>query len=211
MLDVITLTENQHSDMLAWCLTPGEGHGQGDAVIKDFLQAAYREAGIAIYDNKKFFSSWMPGRIRVTSFGSAFVTHEFTVKLKDPEQEDKRAWRLDLFRLWALSIFLDRQPTSDDDKPRYTLRAVWWRAPFDKACGDEAELREHLEAQLPGLKRFGSAQVRRIVLERGLDASAALKPPKLDGLRCMSSLARVRFPPGRHILAQWHPAAPVLG
>ncbi len=47
ILDVITLNENQHSDMLAWCLTPGEGHGQGDSVIKDFLEAAYRESDTA--------------------------------------------------------------------------------------------------------------------------------------------------------------------
>src|SRR3989475_668568 len=55
ILDVITLNENQHSDMLAWCLTPGEGHGQGDSVIKDFLEAAYQKSDAAIYDNKKFF------------------------------------------------------------------------------------------------------------------------------------------------------------
>ena len=33
-LDVVSLTETQHSDMLAWCLHPNEGHGQGDAVIR---------------------------------------------------------------------------------------------------------------------------------------------------------------------------------
>ncbi|MDR6861304.1 PD-(D/E)XK nuclease family protein [Variovorax guangxiensis] len=55
ILDAITLTENQHSDMLAWCLTPDEGHGQGHSVIKDFLEAAYRASDSAIWDNKKFF------------------------------------------------------------------------------------------------------------------------------------------------------------
>src|SRR5256885_9626457 len=59
------------------CLTPGEGHGQGDSVIKDFLEAAYQKSDAAIYDNKKFFRKWTPGRIRVSSFGSAFVTREF--------------------------------------------------------------------------------------------------------------------------------------
>lgn len=393
ILDVITLNENQHSDMLAWCLTPGEGHGQGDSVIKDFLEAAYRESDSAIYDNKKFFRKWTPGRIRVSSFGSAFVTREFAVKVKDPAQEDKRAGRLDLFLVdpqnklliaienkvgaqlteeqlaryqtavnreigsrpifkdydfayivldreldwytddqlnalgkrwvlldyawleasarrarlqvarnnqaaqllvaycqkqtdwespsearlselagdiadkhpqviaslrelrgqgvpkwtpktleglggeltlfraqhlrlcmllmhsqgiaslqrklrkalalspdnmengrtwlgfttqdmaeltiddsfWALSIYIYRQPKSDDDKPRYTLRVVWRRASFDNVCGDEADLRRHFEAQLPGLKRFGSAIVRRMVVARDLDASTVLK------------------------------------
>nr|WP_295784144.1 PD-(D/E)XK nuclease family protein [Rhodoferax sp.] len=393
ILDVITLSENQHSDMLAWCLTPGEGHGQGDSVIKDFLEAAYRESDTAIYDNKKFFRKWTPGRIRVSSFGSAFVTREFAVKVDDRDQGEKRAGRLDLFLVdpqnelliaienkvcakltetqlaryqaavnheignrplfkdyefayivldreldwytdaqldalgkrwvlldytwleasarrarlqvarnnqaaqllvaycqkqtdwespsearlselageiagkhpqviaalrelrghgvpkwtpktleglggeltlfraqhlrlcnlltrsqgiaslqrkirkalalgpddmangrtwlefstpdiaeltiddsfWALSINIYRQPKSDDDKPRYTLRAIWRRASFDVALGDEAALRRHYEVLLPDLKRFGSATVRRMVVARDLDEGAALK------------------------------------
>ena len=393
ILDVITLSENQHSDMLAWCLTPGEGHGQGDSVIKDFLEAAYRESDTAIYDNKKFFRKWTPGRIRVSSFGSAFVTREFAVKVKDPDQNEKRAGRLDLFlvdpqnklliaienkvgaklteaqlaryqtavnheigsrpifkeyefayvvldrelgwytddqldalgkrwvfldyawleasarrarlqvarnnqaaqllvaycqkqtdwespsearlselageiagkhpqviaalrelrgqgvpkwtpktleglggeltlfraqhlrlctlltrsqgiaslqrnirktlalgvddmengrtwlefttpdiaeltmddSVWALSINIYRQAKSDDDKPLYTLRAVWRRASFNDVCGDEVDLRRHFEAQLPGLKRFGTAIVRRMVVAADLDAGAAQK------------------------------------
>lgn len=394
ILDVVTLTENQHSDMLAWCLTPDEGHGQGDSVIKDFLEAAYHASDGAIYDNKKFFRKWTPGRIRVSSFGSAFVTREFAIKVSDPDHGDKRAGRLDLFLVdplnklliaienkvgsqlteaqlaryqkavnteiggrpifsdyefayivldrelswyadddlealgkrwvlldyswleasarrarlqvarnnqaaqllvaycqkqtdwespaearlselagdmagkhpqviaalrelrdqtvpkwtpktleglsgeltlfraqhlrlctlltrslgiaslqrkirkslsltpedmdngrtwlqfatpdiaeltvddspwWALSINIYRQPKSDDDKPRYTLRAVWRRASFDDAHGDEADLRRHFEKQLPGLTRFDTAIVRRMVIARDLDESAALK------------------------------------
>ena len=97
ILDVINLSENQHSDMLAWCLTPGEGHGQGDSVIKDFLEAAYRASDNTIHDNKKFFQKWTPGRIRVSSFGSAFVTREFSVKIKDADRDEKRPGRIDLF------------------------------------------------------------------------------------------------------------------
>ncbi|WP_321891994.1 PDDEXK-like family protein [Paraburkholderia tropica] len=94
ILDVIDLSENQHSDMLAWCLTPNEGHGQGDAVIKDFLIAAYHAAqGKATFDNKKFFAKWTPGRIRTSSFGSAFLTREFSVKLDG----GSHSGRLDLF------------------------------------------------------------------------------------------------------------------
>lgn len=393
ILDVIKLTENQHSDMLAWCLTPGEGHGQGDSVIKDFLEAAHRESSTAIYDNKKFFRKWTPGRIRLSSFGSAFVTREFAVKVTIPGQGEKRPGRLDLFLVdpqnrlliaienkagatlteaqldryqkavndeigsrpifkdyefayivldrelgwytdeqfdalgkrwvfldyswleasarrarlqvarnneaaqllvaycqkqtdwespsearlselageiagkhpkvitalrelrghgvpkwtpkslegldgeltlfrtqhlrlckllissvgiaslqrkirkelaldpncivngrawlefatpelaaltiedcyWALSINLYRQSQSDDDKPRYTLRAVWRRASLDVTYGDEAALRRHFEGQLPGLKRFGSATERRMVVARDLDEGGALK------------------------------------
>lgn len=93
ILDVIKLSENQHSDMIAWCLSPNEGHAQGDAVIKDFLIAAYAARDGATYDNKQFFARWTPGRIRTASFGSAFVTREFSVKVEN----GKRAGRLDLF------------------------------------------------------------------------------------------------------------------
>lgn len=93
ILDVITLSENQHSDMLAWCLSPNEGHAQGDAVIKDFLLAAYAARDGATFDNKIFFAEWTPGRIRTSSFGAAFVTREFAVKVKDGDQNG----RLDLF------------------------------------------------------------------------------------------------------------------
>lgn len=93
ILDVITLTENQHSDMLAWCLSPNEGHAQGDAVIKDFLLAAYAECDGITFDNKSFFAEWTPGRIRTSSFSSAFVTREFVVKVKNSD----RNGRLDLF------------------------------------------------------------------------------------------------------------------
>lgn len=93
ILDVINLNENQHSDMLAWCLSPNEGHAQADAVIKDFLIAAYAARDGATYDNKLFFAKWTPGRIRTSSFGAAFVTREFAVKVED----GTRNGRLDLF------------------------------------------------------------------------------------------------------------------
>jgi hypothetical protein len=93
-LDVIKLTENQHSSMLAWCLSPNEGHAQGDAVLKDFLMAAYI-AGKATnrFANKIFFEAWTPARIRTASFGSAFVTREFGLQI----DEDNGRRRLDLF------------------------------------------------------------------------------------------------------------------
>jgi hypothetical protein len=392
ILDVITLSENQHSDMLAWCLTPGEGHGQGDAVIKDFLEAAHRESDAAIYDNKIFFRKWTPGKVRASSFGAAFVTREFGVDLKDAEKNKIGKGRLDLFLVdpqnklliaienkagaklnegqlvgyqkavrskfkgslfkgydfafvvldrdlasytddhietlghrwalldytwleasanrarlqvernnhaaqllvaycqkqtdwestseellselagdiaerhpevmaklrnlrgddvskwtpngmsgpegelalfraqhfrlcalltgsqgiaslqrkivnaldishadifasrswlmfatpdmaeltddddfWALAINIFRQAKSSDDKPCYTVRVIWRRDYFFAHCGGEAAIREHFAAQLPGLTRFGSASVRRIVIARDLDSSAALK------------------------------------
>ncbi|WZB71970.1 PD-(D/E)XK nuclease family protein [Achromobacter xylosoxidans] len=61
-LDVVSLTETQHSDMLAWCLHPNEGHGQGDAVIKDFLIAAYDAGQETNEDSNKAFL--LLGRLR---------------------------------------------------------------------------------------------------------------------------------------------------
>ncbi|ACC69443.1 PD-(D/E)XK nuclease family protein [Paraburkholderia phymatum] len=93
-LDVVSLTETQHSDMLAWCLHPNEGHGQGDAVVKDFLIAAYT-AGVESnkYSNKNFYRKWTPGRIRTASFGSAFIAREFSLN----SGLEKKRGRLDLF------------------------------------------------------------------------------------------------------------------
>jgi hypothetical protein len=93
-LDVISLSETQHSSMLAWCIHPNEGHAQGDAVLKDFLIAAYRAGeNTNKFSNKSFFEKWTPGRIRTSSFGSAFIAREFSLQTEDISK--KR--RLDLF------------------------------------------------------------------------------------------------------------------
>lgn len=91
--DVFDLTENQHSDLLAWCMNPNEGHSQGDAIIKDFLEAGYTASSGSTWDNKKFFAKWTPGKIRTSSFGAAFVTREFTIEV----ERGRKKGRLDLF------------------------------------------------------------------------------------------------------------------
>lgn len=93
-LDIVGLTENQHSSMLAWCLSPNEGHGLGDSVLKDFLLAAYQEgAGKNTLKNRAFFEKWTPATIRTASFGGAFVAREFSLRT----EEGSRRKRLDLF------------------------------------------------------------------------------------------------------------------
>lgn len=79
LFDVVKLGENQHSQMLAWLLSPNEGHLQGDAIVKDFLVAAYHASSNCTHENKKFFSKWTPGRIRTSGFGSIFVETEFVI------------------------------------------------------------------------------------------------------------------------------------
>jgi len=51
LFEVFNLTENQHSDILAWCMNPNEGHSQGDAVIKDFLEEGYASSIDSTWDN----------------------------------------------------------------------------------------------------------------------------------------------------------------
>lgn len=91
-LDIVTLSEVQHSNMLAWCLDPSEGHGQGDLVLKDFLIAAANASTASTLKTRVFFEKWTPSRIRTTSFGSAWVSREFS-----HVGYDGKKGRLDLF------------------------------------------------------------------------------------------------------------------
>lgn len=94
VLDVISLTENQHSDILGWLLDPREGHGQGDQILRDLLitasmKAASSESGLDVRSTTaRFFKKWQPSRIRTTSFGSAFYARELGMKAAE---------RVDLF------------------------------------------------------------------------------------------------------------------
>ncbi|POA57914.1 MULTISPECIES: PDDEXK-like family protein [unclassified Pseudomonas] len=93
VFEVTKLLENQNSEVLAWCMNPNEGHSQGDGVIKDFLEAAHAASDGCTYDNRKFFAKWTPGKIRTSSFGAAFVTREFSIKV----DKGTANGRLDLF------------------------------------------------------------------------------------------------------------------
>lgn len=93
VLDVIRLSENQHSDILAWLLDPREGHGQGDQILRDVLMAASEAARMDCgldgrQHTARFFADWPPSRIRTSSFGSAFVARELGMRASD---------RVDLF------------------------------------------------------------------------------------------------------------------
>lgn len=93
LLDVINLSENQHSSILAWLLDPREGHGQGDQILRDLLIAATTSArSIDALDRRgrtyRFFSAWPPSRIRTATFGSAFVARELGINARE---------RVDLF------------------------------------------------------------------------------------------------------------------
>lgn len=93
VLDVIALSENQHSDILAWLFDPREGHAQGDEILRDLLisasMAARRSSSLdGRSSTAKFFREWSPTRIRTTSFGAAFSARELGMR---------RSERADLF------------------------------------------------------------------------------------------------------------------
>lgn len=81
IFDLIKLGENQNSDLLSWLLSPNEGHGQGDAILKDLLIHASSAARRQDVRNstKRYFENWTLGRIATTGFGSAFVMREHQV------------------------------------------------------------------------------------------------------------------------------------
>lgn len=77
IFDIINPYENQHSQILAWLFNPREGHGQGDAIFKDFLTAAYASSYDNVLSNKDFFAIWTPSRIARTGFHSLTAKREF--------------------------------------------------------------------------------------------------------------------------------------
>ena len=80
IFDIIQPTENQHSKILAWLFNPREGHGQGDAILKDFLYAAYEASDEHVLANKLFFETWSPSRIARTGFHGICLMPEFCLE-----------------------------------------------------------------------------------------------------------------------------------
>lgn len=79
IFDIIEPQETQHSQMLQWLLNPREGHGQGDALFKDFLTAAWANCYAEDGPNTDFFSHWTPARISMTGFHSILLLREYRI------------------------------------------------------------------------------------------------------------------------------------
>ncbi|WP_249170546.1 PD-(D/E)XK nuclease family protein [Burkholderia multivorans] len=79
IFDIIEPQETQHSQMLQWLLNPREGHGQGDALFKDFLTAAWANCCAEDGPNTEFFSHWTPARIGMTGFHSILLLREYRI------------------------------------------------------------------------------------------------------------------------------------
>lgn len=81
-LDLVELSENQNSDILAWLFESREAHGQSDEILRDLLlYASMRAMDSNTLEEgsvtRQFFNRWVPSRIRTTSFGGAFPVREF--------------------------------------------------------------------------------------------------------------------------------------
>lgn len=97
-LELLSPRENQHSDLLAWCFNAREGHGQGDAILKDFLLAVFKSAtgtepGDKVFGRglgRDFVRTWTPARIMTTSFATAIAYREYTLPQGRPDAARRR-------------------------------------------------------------------------------------------------------------------------
>lgn len=85
LLKIVTLLENQHSDLLSWMFDAREGHGQGDEILRDLLLSAVNalnDDGAHLNKSSrtyKFLAAWSIPRIRATSFSAAFAGREVSL------------------------------------------------------------------------------------------------------------------------------------
>lgn len=92
LLDLISLGENQHTSIIAWMCDSREGHGQGEAILRDLLCHASASAQDRISSpasaplkgaTAKFFEQWTPAKLRTASLSAAVVVKEFADKPDD--------------------------------------------------------------------------------------------------------------------------------
>lgn len=142
VLDVISLSENQHSDILAWMLDAKEGHGQGDEILRDLLISASTAAagGESGLDGRgttaRFFAAWPPSRIRTTSFGAAFTARELGLSASE---------RVDLFVIDAQNKFIlliENKAGAAHNERQLDL----YRTSFTEAVSKNPRLREYEHA-----------------------------------------------------------------
>jgi hypothetical protein len=75
VFEIIEPNETQHSCILQWLFDPREGHGQGEEIFKDFLNAVY-DVDSESDTHQSLFKSWTPSRIAVSGFQSLIVVRE---------------------------------------------------------------------------------------------------------------------------------------
>lgn len=128
VFDLINPNENQHSSILQWLFDPREGHGQGEAIFKDFLTAVHfanRESA----KPQELFEYWTPGRIAISGFQSLIVVreksmvgtgrqdlflvdplHQFAILVENKAGTNWRGVQLETYRTAAKQLFKRGQP-----------------------------------------------------------------------------------------------------
>ncbi|MEM4987230.1 PD-(D/E)XK nuclease family protein [Collimonas sp. H4R21] len=81
VFDIINPNETQHSCILQWLFDPREGHGQGEEIFKDFLNAVYNVDSESDF-HQDLFKAWTPSRIAVSGFQSLIVVREKSILKK---------------------------------------------------------------------------------------------------------------------------------
>jgi len=150
VLDVISLSENQHSDILAWMFDAREGHGQGDEILRDLLIAASALAADSAskLDGRgataRFFADWPPSRIRTSSFGAAFIARELGMNASE---------RVDLFVIDAQNkfIILIENKAGAKQAPEQLDK---YRASFAEAIAREPHLRKYAHVYIAMDRKF---------------------------------------------------------
>lgn len=100
IFDIISIRETQHSDMLAWMFDARQGHGQKDAIFRDFLLAVHASGSRELPGDRisgkgltrDFICSWTPAKIMTTTFASAMFFREYRL----PGVKGKGDCKLDL-------------------------------------------------------------------------------------------------------------------
>lgn len=154
VLDVISLNENQHTDILAWMFDAREGHGQGDGILRDLLiyastQAAGEDRELdGRYSTSKFFSEWTPSRIRTASFGGAFTARELGIAAAE---------RVDLFVIDAQNKFIliiENKSRAVHNETQLNL----YRNNFSRFAQANPMLREYAQAYIALDRKYDSGE-----------------------------------------------------
>lgn len=155
VLDVISLSENQHSDILAWMLDAKEGHGQGDEILRDLLISASTLAasGDSGLDGRgttaRFFAAWPPSRLRTTSLGAAFTARELGMSASE---------RVDLFVIDAQNKFVLLVENKAGARHRQK-QLDQYRESFNEAVARNVRLRDYDQVYIALDREFDGEDV----------------------------------------------------
>jgi hypothetical protein len=122
--------------------------------------------------------------VRSKAMASLLARLKKALPYPSPEIEHARTWlefappevgrlRANEQDWWPISINIIRR-ANGKESPKYSVRLMWNRDRFDEALCDERALLDRFQQNFVGLSRFTSANVRRLLIAKGLDEEAAV-------------------------------------